>query len=222
MKPTSRLLKGSVGIVHLELDLEPSFSRSELCSELLVKNQQDTEKKLEAEGNAKFLEYAKDWDIEYKSIRESHKNRLVKIYVETDDRTAAYKASCSLVYPMIADRMIESPYHACRFVSLIPFQRLEDFEKDRVEIWNSMQAFLTRGCGDAEEHAVLLCNLLLGFGLDAYVCVGTNSEGAHTWVMTIDTSSDVKKPKSVFWETLTGQRFDLSDPRIHRFYRTIG
>ena len=25
-----------------------------------------------------------------------------------------------------------------------------------------------------------------------------------------------------FWETLTGQKLKLSDPRIHRFYRTIG
>lgn len=123
---------------------------------------------------------------------------------------------------MVADRLLDSPYHACRFVSLLPFQRLEDYDKERIEVWHSMQAFLTRGCGDAEDHAVLLCNLLLGFGLDAYVCVGTNSEGAHAWVMTIDTSSEIKKAKSIFWETLTGQRFELSDPRIHRFYRTIG
>jgi len=64
--------------------------------------------------------------------------------------------------------------------------------------------------------------LLLGFGLDAYVCVGTNSEGAHAWVMTIDSSCETGNPKAQFWECLTGQRFDLSDPRIHRFYRTIG
>lgn len=39
--------------------------------------------------------------------------------------------------------------------------------------------------------------------------------------MTIDSSSELKKPKCIFWESLTGQRFELSDPRIHRFYRTI-
>lgn len=66
MKPVSRVLKGSVGVINLELDLEPGFSKSELCSSLLVKNQQETEKKLEAESGAKFLEYAKDWDMEYK------------------------------------------------------------------------------------------------------------------------------------------------------------
>lgn len=46
-----------------------------------------------------------------------------------------------------------------------------------------MQAFLARGCGDSEDHAVLLCNLLTGFGLDVYVVVGTNGEGSHAWVM---------------------------------------
>ena len=222
MKPVSRVLKGSVGVVHLEVDLEPGFTKSELCSKLLVKNQQDSEKKEASEAGSKFLEYAKDWDMEYKSMRKSHKDRLVKIYVETDNRNVAYRPTCSLIYPMMADRMIDTPYHASRLVSLIPFQRIEDFDKERIEVWHSMQAFLTRGWGDVEDHAVLLCNLLLGFGLDAYICIGTNSEGAHSWVMTIDESSDIKQPKPIFWECLTGQRFEISDPRIHRFYRTIG
>jgi centrosomal protein CEP76 len=85
---------------------------------------------------------------------------------------------------MIADRLLDSPLHAARFVSLIPFERLEAPGVDKVEVWHSMQSFLSRGCGDSEDHAVLLCNLLLGFGLEAYVCVGVNSEGAHAWVMT--------------------------------------
>jgi len=50
---------------------------------------------------------------------------------------------------------------------------------------------------------VLLCNLLLGFGLNAFVCVGTNSEGAHTWVMTVDSNMD-STAKVIFWESLTG------------------
>ena len=145
MKPTSRLLKGTVGIVSLELDFGPGFTKSELCSKMSIKNQQESEKKIESASGAKFLEYAKDWDTEYKNIRKSHKNRLVKIYVETDERDAAYRPACSLVYPMIADRILDSPYHASRFVSLLPFQRLEGYDKERIEIWNSIQAFLTRG-----------------------------------------------------------------------------
>lgn len=78
-----------------------------------------------------------------------------------------------------------------------------------------------------ENHALLLCALLLGFGLDAWICVGTTGEGAHAWVATLD---DLKKQgkglhggkRVTFWESLTGERQDQDDPKVHRFYRTIG
>lgn len=56
---------------------------------------------------------------------------------------------------------------------------------------------------DCEDHAVLLCSLLLGFGLDAYVCCGTKAKGAvHCWVMTLSTDGLV-----TFWESLNGHRY---------------
>jgi centrosomal protein CEP76 len=58
------------------------------------------------------------------------------------------------------------------------------------------------------EHAALLCSLLLGFGLDAYVCVGLSAEGPHYWVMTRNVVKGV--PVFTFWESLTGQRYDQS------------
>ena len=68
--------------------------------------------------------------------------------------------------------------------------------------------------------------MLIGFGLDAYVCVGTNGEGSHAWVMQrsqVPSSSGVKKqPKIVFWESLTGEKLELDNPRVHRFYRQVG
>lgn len=85
-----------------------------------------------------------------------------------------------------------------------------------MEVWHQVQSFLSRGCGDSEDHAVLLCNLLLGFGLEAYVCLGTNSEGSHSWVMTVKNQNKVQ-----FWESLTGSKLDQDDPRVHRFYRTV-
>jgi centrosomal protein CEP76 len=178
------------------------------------------ERKFEAESLQKFLDYANGWWTDYKQVRPSHKSRLVKIFAETDDREASvYKPVCTLIQPMNADRLLETPLHAARFVSLIPFQRLEAIGKERVEVWHSVQSFLSRGCGDSEDHAVLLCNLLLGFGLEAYVCIGTNSEGSHAWVMT--KSPDPSKKKVHFWESLTGTKLEQEDPRVHRFYRTV-
>ena len=58
--------------------------------------------------------------------------------------------------------------------------------------------------------------------MEAYVCVGTNAEGAHTWVMTFDYSESQRRPKIQIWESLTGQKFVLGDPRVKKFYRSIG
>jgi len=56
---------------------------------------------------------------------------------------------------------------------------------------------------DIENHACLLCSLLLGFGLNAYVCLGTkNNNSAHAWVVTIGPDDGVV----TFWESLTGNR----------------
>ena len=59
--------------------------------------------------------------------------------------------------------------------------------------------------GDSEDHALLMCNLLLGLGLDAYICVGrlkdcSEGEKRHTWVMTREANGDV-----LMWETTQGQ-----------------
>lgn len=56
--------------------------------------------------------------------------------------------------------------------------------------------------GDCEDHTTLLCSLLLGFGLDAYVCVGTKAKVTpHTWVLTRGTDGSI-----TFWESLTAHR----------------
>jgi len=167
------------------LDLVPLLTKTESLLTESIDKQITLEDKFETEGIQKFLDYANDWWNDFKSIRDSHKSRLVKIFAETDDReSSVFKPVCTLIAPMIADRQLESPLHAARFVSLLPFERLEAPGVDKVEVWHSMQSFLSRGCGDSEDHAVLLCNLLLGFALEAYVCVGINSEGAHAWVIT--------------------------------------
>ena len=85
--------------------------------------------------------------------------------------------------------------------------------------------------GNVEDHSVLLCNLLLGWGLDAFVATGTiysapkaAGSGAakaqhggkptvsirpHMWVVTID-RIDEKSMKVTNWESLTGSQFELS------------
>jgi hypothetical protein len=84
--------------------------------------------------------------------------------------------------------------------------------------------------GNIEDHSILLCNLLLGWGLDAFVATGTiysapkavgagtKAQGGgkptvsirpHVWVVTID-RIDERSMKVTNWESLTGSQFELS------------
>jgi centrosomal protein CEP76 len=49
--------------------------------------------------------------------------------------------------------------------------------------------------GTVDDHCHLLCSLLLGFGLKAYVCIGYSYKGEHSWVI----SEDAKSGSIVFW-----------------------
>jgi len=120
--PVDLSKSGPMGLVTLHLDLLPALTKVEALSEEAVSKQISLERKFEQESIQQFLEYANNWWAEYKQIRPSHKTRLVKIFAESDDREASvYKPVCSMVQPMQADRLLETPLHAARFVSLIPF-----------------------------------------------------------------------------------------------------
>ena len=78
---------------------------------------------------------------------------------------------------------------------------------EKSDSWLHLHTFLALNSGDSENHSILLCNLLLGFGLDAYVAVGTkgNKHEAHSWVVTV--SYDYEQV--IFWESLTGNRYGI-------------
>ncbi len=52
---------------------------------------------------------------------------------------------------------------------------------------------------------MLLASLLLGYGLDAWVCFGADAVGQQTWVLTRP-SKDV----ALFWDPLSGGFFHMS------------
>jgi centrosomal protein CEP76 len=67
-----------------------------------------------------------------------------------------------------------------------------------------------QGRGDVEDHTLLLTSLLLGFGLDAFMCLGTKlatgADGratltAHTWAASFGADGSI-----IFWESLTAER----------------
>ncbi|CAM9179575.1 unnamed protein product, partial [Laminaria digitata] len=192
-----------------------------------------------SEARRDFYLYADTWWKGFTSASRDLRKRSVKIFAE--DERGQHRCVCSFLEPYRRGRLLPTPRHAARFVSLLPFQRRPSVGELSVQSWNSPHAFLAAGRGDASDHALLLCSLLLGFGLDAFVCIGQvhpseadgleaefvrhggadvgggpgqAEETGHMWVCTFSGRREDKK--AFFWETLTGQRFSMLDPRLQK------
>ena len=76
------------------------------------------------------------------------------------------------------------------------------------EMWKDPQYSLFSRKGSPQDHAVLLCSMLLGMGRDAYVVKGTIQVGKdlveHVWVMTREDGGWV-----TFWEPSTRELYHL-------------
>ena len=203
-------IKVPVGVLDLRLDITPNPETRVPHADIARGLKASAVQKQELQRQ--FFQYSRIWWKEYTDINPSFKNRLVKIFAE--DEWGGHKPVCYFVQPLIGGRVIDSPRHAARFVSLIPYTKVESIGAGagRSEIWHTFHTFLSLRKGDCEDHAVLLCSLLLGFGLDAYVCNGTvidnnDVERDHLWVMTRSPGRGKGVRRVVFWESLTGQRY---------------
>lgn len=140
--------------------------------------------------------------------------RDIKMFAE--DECGQHRMVSSFLSPIIPSRDIDNPKVTARFVSLLPFKREISLTGGRRCTWQSPFAFLSTLQGDVEDHALFLCSLLLGWGMDAYIAIGTisspaaassSSKRSHMWVVTMDAEAE---GKVVFWETLTGQQYDIA------------
>lgn len=183
--PVSLTHQGSLGVLTMNVDLVPSLSKTELLMDEQVTKQTTLESRYESDTIQRFLDYAHDWWVDFKAIRSSHEKRLVKIFAETDDREASvFKPVCSLVAPMMADRLLESPLHAARFVSLIPFQRLDSPGVDKVEVWHSMQSFLSRVSSQRTSLTLFLDSCRLVATLRTTLCSSATCCSDLDWTRT--------------------------------------
>ncbi|XP_043923127.1 centrosomal protein of 76 kDa [Protopterus annectens] len=218
--------KVPVGVLNIKLELYPRLNQ--ILSQEIVNTQFTLERQRTAEKERLFLVYAKQWWREYLQIRPSHSTRLVKIFAQ--DENGVNRPVCCYVRPVRAGRLLDTPRQAARFVNLLGYERAPVVGGGgKQEQWCTLLGFLCRNKGDCEDHATLLCSLLLGFGLAAYVCVGTKAKGVpHTWVMTCGIDGTV-----TFWESLMGHRYIhkpinpddpplVEQPKPTYPYRTVG
>eukprot|EP01038_Epipyxis_sp_PR26KG_P004135 gene4135-5889_t len=132
---------------------------------------------------------------------EDRKLRLISL-----DECGRHRLVCNFVGSVKPPRYCDGPRFSARMVSLIPFYRGVELIGGNVSSWSSPCTTMMKLQGDVEDHAILLCSLLLGWGMDAYVAYGTiyppnvnngnnNSyvdpldqihQHHHYWVVTLD------------------------------------
>ena len=72
---------------------------------------------LTAAVDSRFHAYAKAWWHDFNCIRPLHQTRLIQIFGLSEERKQ--RCVCTFVSPLRADRCLDSPLHAARFVRLI-------------------------------------------------------------------------------------------------------
>nr|CAB3230038.1 centrosomal protein of 76 kDa-like [Phallusia mammillata] len=189
------------GILDIQLELIPP-TREIALSKDLYEAQLQLEKQRIAERDRLFLVYAKQWWKEYLQIREEHSSRSVKIFAQ--DENGTNRLVCNYVRPMSTGRLLNTPRSVARFVSAFVYEKATMIGSGtKNQYWQSMHSFLCCKKGDHEEHSNLLCSLLLGFGLQAYVCIGTKkTHSSYSWVMTKYCDGSVQ-----FWDPVSGLRY---------------
>ena len=182
--------------------------------------------KIEAsEALARFMGEAKEWWGNYVKISPGFRHRNVKIVATGED--GLKWPVCGFLEPLRPMRLLTSPQEAAYWVALLG----EGVGADAGgplgggrgrgggdQKWPHLHSVFASGAAGVEEKALILCSLLLGFNLEAYVCVGKRSragaagvppgtasdcEEGHMWVATLGEGSD----SQLFWEPSTGQQY---------------
>ncbi|KAJ1547515.1 Centrosomal protein of 76 kDa [Nowakowskiella sp. JEL0078] len=198
----------TIGLLEMQFELLPRLqsenqrackTKEEIYKKLFAKIIAD--EKSESDQQRLFFMFSKQWWGDFLAMRSIHSQRLVKIFAMNEE---GRKILVTRFVRSISSNLIPTPQHAARFVSLIPTERHTSIGETKEEIWLSPQTFILSFRGDFADHAVLLCCLLLGFSLSAYVTCGTRSSDntAHIWVTTINNENEVW-----FWDSCSGLRY---------------
>ncbi|CAL8135385.1 unnamed protein product [Orchesella dallaii] len=168
-----------------------------------------------------FIATVKRWWKEYIEIRADHQLRLIRLFAYDEKMVA--KPVMAFVKPVQLDDLLGTPFNAAWFVSLLPLNGNQHTNCSGTtgykflpgiqngiggcflsERWQNVETTIISKSGTVEDHAVLLTSLLLSFGLDAYVALGTK-RGKGSWAWTV-TLSENQEP--TFWESTTGDYYD--------------
>jgi centrosomal protein CEP76 len=150
------------GILDLRVDTVPQPSDPIHLD--LYTTQLGLEKQRRAEKGRLFLVYAKQWWKEYLQLRPDHSQRLVKIFA-SNEAGDSQLVSC-YVQPLRAGRLLDSPRHAARFVSLFPFEKTGSVGQggSSSEMWTSGFAMLANRKGVSWWEGIWGLETIFWFG----------------------------------------------------------
>lgn len=201
------------GVIEMQFELIAAtnvrYSESEVAERL------DQQRTAITTADREFLVYARRWWSEYQGLRTSHRERKVKVFAETTNGRMV--PLTHFVSPLQADFAVNSPLEAARFVSLLKTHEsadgaagLQALENSSAHTWLPPFVFLSQRQGHHCNHAALLCSLLLGFGLDAYCAIGTNTGGATCVFVVTRTKGGNGEFQVTTWDPTSADRVPLN------------
>ena len=156
----------SAGVIPVQFELLPRPTTGAAAAPLAegeLAAQMRAEREADADTDRHLFAAAKAWWRDYLQIRPDHAGRPVKLFARAEDGTN--RPVCHFVRPLRAGRLLRSAGEAARFVSLLHHARPQPVGGGggggRSETWLDTHTVLASRGGDVEEHAVLLCSLLL-------------------------------------------------------------
>ena len=194
-----------VGALELKLELLPRPKAEACMTEAEVMLSLKRERDTQVEAERRFFAYARAWWAQYVEMSPTHATRAVKLFALSELGTQ--RPVSAFVRPLPAARLLPTPRHAAHFVALLRHRRDPAAGAAATDVWRTAHATLATQSGETEEHALLLCSLLLGFGLEAYVCLGADGRGSHAFVLTRSLDGAL-----TFWESLSGASYPLPGP----------
>ena len=206
-------------IVSFEVTPRPPATGRFAVSEDELRSATGRQRVRQASTANRFLAYARSWWAGYAAA--AHPEVAEHVRVLLPEVSGGQRACVATIRPTQAGRQIASPREAARFVSLLPNSHAErERRRGAAALGGTMTGSLpfagaplalAMGWASRLDHAALLCSFLLGFNLDAYVVLGRDVNGPHAWVLVRD-----GRKRTVFWESLTGRRYDISAPKTMR------
>lgn len=216
-----------------ELQLVPVYVEQQHVKQHL---QQEAQQSLQVQQH--FNSYVKAYYNEYRQVNLQCKQRVLRLFAQSEsgsrltarhDSQHAGSANdvtqylpshsdqfvCTYVQPIQAARGIHSPSLALRYVKLLPHRVDTKLGGQYNDIWYHPHTIMSCGYASSDNKHLLLCSMLLGFSLDAWVVCGNQRQDDKYADQTIYVVVRVDHNQLVLFDACTGQKHDIESGQPH-------